>query len=371
MANTTSLSGFPATIDSFDRVSDLDEETLAKSEIYKDLINNGDYDDAEQYLEDNPDLAQCAINAAIINKHSDSIVALENETVKKKNNYFGVCSSLTSSDVKTVSINGGNFILEDGVEVTVRFLNDFGSPVMSLIYLNVEDTANVEIHYKGNQLPGGFALGNDPYYLPSIQAEQIVTFKYFGGGNPYWNVIGNLDNAGSCLMLGLNSDFKQYTPAKNNLKTINITPDSIGAAIYQHDAWTPQLLWTNPNTGNTETASTSAANGNWYVIGGLCYFTAVLTVSSTHSASLADLYIKLPKKGNGTNVGVVTWNYSGSWLLSESTSVDVSQNYSTHCYCVSDSTNGKLKVMANNNIAVQGFISGASLIVSGWYIISP
>lgn len=80
MANA-SLSNYPTSVDTFDRISDLDENTLKKSNQYKKLVNVGNYAGAKAYLNDveNADLKQCAISAEIVNKHSDAIVAIEND----------------------------------------------------------------------------------------------------------------------------------------------------------------------------------------------------------------------------------------------------------------------------------------------------
>lgn len=76
-----SLSTYPTSVDTFNRISDLDENTLKKSNQYKKLVNAGNYAGAKAYLNDegNSDLKQCAINAEIVNKHSDAIVAIEND----------------------------------------------------------------------------------------------------------------------------------------------------------------------------------------------------------------------------------------------------------------------------------------------------
>ena len=79
MADAT-LSTYPTTIDSFNRISDLDKDsTMIKAMQYKSYINAGNYTAAENYLKNNPDLKQCAISAEIVNKHSDAIVAIEND----------------------------------------------------------------------------------------------------------------------------------------------------------------------------------------------------------------------------------------------------------------------------------------------------
>ena len=71
MNNTTNLSSFPTSIDTFERMSDIsgtpiadgEQSTLEKSKIYKEIIEAGNYEDAEKYLKENEDLAKCAINA--------------------------------------------------------------------------------------------------------------------------------------------------------------------------------------------------------------------------------------------------------------------------------------------------------------------
>ena len=75
-----SLSSYPTAVDNFDRISDLDKDsTMIKAVQYKSYINSGNYTAAENYLKNNPDLKQCAISAEIFNKHSDAIVAIEND----------------------------------------------------------------------------------------------------------------------------------------------------------------------------------------------------------------------------------------------------------------------------------------------------
>lgn len=86
MADTTSLSSFPNNIDTFDRVSDLSVQqgTFAKAKTYKSYIDAENYSQAEQYLKSNPDLARCAVNAGMYNKHSDAIVALEEKALEDR-----------------------------------------------------------------------------------------------------------------------------------------------------------------------------------------------------------------------------------------------------------------------------------------------
>lgn len=103
MADAT-LSTYPTTVDTFNRISDLDKDsTMIKARQYKSYINADNYIAAENYLKNNPDLKQCAISAEIVNKHSDAIVAIENDI---NNNVKSGISSLAMSQndiVKNIS----------------------------------------------------------------------------------------------------------------------------------------------------------------------------------------------------------------------------------------------------------------------------
>lgn len=93
-----SLSSYPTAVDNFDRISDLDKDsTMIKAVQYKSYINSGNYTAAENYLKNNPDLKQCAISAENVNKHSDAIVAIENDI---KDN--------VKSDINTLTQNQNN-----------------------------------------------------------------------------------------------------------------------------------------------------------------------------------------------------------------------------------------------------------------------
>lgn len=120
MANAT-LSTYPTTVDTFNRISDLDKDsTMIKARQYKSYINAGNYTGAENYLKNNPDLKQCAISAEIVNKHSDAIVAIENdinnnvksdisdvnnEIINVKNDIKSLDSSVTSLINKQTTID--------------------------------------------------------------------------------------------------------------------------------------------------------------------------------------------------------------------------------------------------------------------------
>lgn len=103
MADTTRLTSFPNKVDTFERVSDLSAQqgTFAKSNHYKSLIDSGKYNEAEQYLRDNEDLARCAVNASMHNKHSDALVALEENVLSMDNK---IDNGLTSTNNKLDAI---------------------------------------------------------------------------------------------------------------------------------------------------------------------------------------------------------------------------------------------------------------------------
>ncbi|GEM_PF-3584531 len=113
MNNTTNLSSFPTSIDTFERMSDIsgkpiadgEQSTLEKSKIYKEIIEAGNYEDAEKYLKENEDLAKCAINASMVNKHSDAIVAIEENVIKNKETLAQMNEGLTYLNNKTESIH--------------------------------------------------------------------------------------------------------------------------------------------------------------------------------------------------------------------------------------------------------------------------
>ena len=113
MNNTINLSSFPTSIDTFERMSDIsgkpiadgEQSTLEKSKIYKEIIEAGNYEDAEKYLKENEDLAKCAINASMVNKHSDAIVAIEENVIKNKETLAQMNEGLTYLNNKTESIH--------------------------------------------------------------------------------------------------------------------------------------------------------------------------------------------------------------------------------------------------------------------------
>ena len=123
-----SLSTYPTTIDSFNRISDLDKDsTMIKARQYKSYINAGNYTGAENYLKNNPDLKQCAISAEIVNKHSDAIVAIENDinnNVKSSINSLAINQNNIVKDVSDIESKLG-YEINDNINGGVRLaIND-------------------------------------------------------------------------------------------------------------------------------------------------------------------------------------------------------------------------------------------------------
>ena len=119
MADAT-LSNYPTSVDTFNRISDLDENTLKKSNQYKKLVNVGNYAGAKAYLNDvgNADLKQCAISADIVNKHSDAIVAIENDINENvKSNINDINQNINDIESK-LGYNISN--ATDGVSLTIN-----------------------------------------------------------------------------------------------------------------------------------------------------------------------------------------------------------------------------------------------------------
>lgn len=154
-----SLSSYPASVDNFNRISDLDENTLAKSKIYKNFIEDGDYVAAEAYLDNNYDLKQCAVGADIINHHSDAITATE--------------IKLNEVDRKAVEANGklGYSIANETNGVTLKIntqpLSIKGEGKVSVYDYN---NSNANITFKVPEfLYSNFNLGNGENYDRYIQ----------------------------------------------------------------------------------------------------------------------------------------------------------------------------------------------------------
>ena len=74
----TPLSKFPTEIDVFDRMTDVDISTWPLVIEYENYLADGDFTAAAKIIKDNPDVKNTIINADLINKHADAIMAVEN-----------------------------------------------------------------------------------------------------------------------------------------------------------------------------------------------------------------------------------------------------------------------------------------------------
>ena len=216
MADAT-LSTYPTTIDSFNRISDLDKDsTMIKARQYKSYINAGNYTGAENYLKNNPDLKQCAISAEIVNKHSDAIVAIENDI---NNNVKSGISSLATSQndiVKNISDikNKLGYEINDvtkGVRLTINdeILDIYGS-----------GKSKVSLIRGGSSAPDRISI-NTPYFTyenfnndPTPVTIDYDKLLHFGGAQSFglyeacFYHLGSkfidLDDSVKCVVSGTN-----------------------------------------------------------------------------------------------------------------------------------------------------------------------
>lgn len=156
-----SLSSYPTAVDNFDRISDLDKDsTMIKAVQYKSYINSGNYTAAENYLKNNPDLKQCAISAEIVNKHSDAIVAIENDI---KDNVKSNINTLTQNQ-KDIKKNISNVENKLGYEI-----NDITGGVRLTIndeILNIYGYNRSKVSLKrGSSSDPDNILINTPYFI--------------------------------------------------------------------------------------------------------------------------------------------------------------------------------------------------------------
>lgn len=180
-----SLSSYPTAVDNFDRISDLDKDsTMIKAAQYKSYINSGNYTAAENYLKNNPDLKQCAISAEIVNKHSDAIVAIENDIKDNvKNNINALTQNQNDikkniSDVENKLGYEINDITGKGVRLTINdeILDIYGLN-RSEVYLKRGSSSN----------PDNITI-NTPYFIctnlnndyppgETISHDKVLHFK--------------------------------------------------------------------------------------------------------------------------------------------------------------------------------------------------
>lgn len=186
-----SLSSYPTAVDNFDRISDLDKDsTMIKAVQYKSYINSGNYTAAENYLKNNPDLKQCAISAEIVNKHSDAIVAIENDI---KDNVKSNINTLTQNQ-NNIKKNISDVENKLGYEI-----NDITGGVRLAIndeILNIygHNRSKVSLKRGSSSDPDSISI-NTPYFIctnlnndypegETISYDKILHFK----GSQYYHL---------------------------------------------------------------------------------------------------------------------------------------------------------------------------------------
>lgn len=220
-------------------------------------------------------------------------VKAELDNVKKKGDYYGICETPRNTGSKEVIID--DFVLEDGVEVTVKFKYEGSYPGTPNLALNVNGTGAKSIFYKGTAFKGYTQMPVSPYYYSYIQANTIYTFKY-NDEKDCWEIIGDLwdplakyADVAQSLLVNLDIQFNGVSQGSwrgVNPKTINITPAKIAAAEYEEGKWTLQF-------GTTASSVISTRNfGTYQKIGSLVHIRGFAQLDGTSDVSMGeDLYI--------------------------------------------------------------------------------
>ena len=189
---------------------------MIKAVQYKSYINSGNYTAAENYLKNNPDLKQCAISAEIVNKHSDAIVAIENDI---KDNVKSNINTLTQNQ-NNIKKNISDVENKLGYEI-----NDVTNGVRLAIndeILNIYGHNRSKVYLKrgSSSAPDSISI-NTPYFIYEnlINEPPGVTIKYdkqlhFGGTRaPYLyeacfyhpgSKFIDLDDSVKCVVSGTN-----------------------------------------------------------------------------------------------------------------------------------------------------------------------
>lgn len=91
-----------------------------------------------------------------------------------KATHYATCPTAAATTAKIATIQNGEFALETGVKVSVKFdyANTLDNPV-----LNINDSGNKDIYFQGSQLTAKNSWNNN----------QVVDFVYDGS---CWHVIG-------------------------------------------------------------------------------------------------------------------------------------------------------------------------------------
>lgn len=183
MADTTSLSSFPNKIDTFERISDLSiqQGTFEKAKTYKNFIDDKNYSGAEQYLKSNPDLARCAVNASLFNKHSDALTALENESLREE---ILITTGTTTSSPIGVSAYTVSCDWCEKYIVNKNYTFKFHESCNANATININNLGVIPIKYN-----------NQNVEYRTIRKNNILTMQYqYCEDGYFFNIIGQLND---------------------------------------------------------------------------------------------------------------------------------------------------------------------------------
>lgn len=278
MNNTTNLSSFPTSIDTFERMSDIsgkpiadgEQSTLEKSKIYKEIIEAGNYEDAEKYLKENEDLAKCAINASMINKHSDAIVAVE-ENVKFKNSMNNIITTNGTASAYTLS-----FPDYTGYTAGDTFTIKFHTSSANSASLNINNLGAIPIAYRNKLLKYNAIKANDVFmvqylcdagdYIFNIIGQACPETEIYIGTDPefdgviLYNSIDSYTNGyvgiagdGGTKVMKNDSGIKISSPdmspafAEKNIGNIELYPDGSYTSPYKFNLYQRAFSITDPS----------------------------------------------------------------------------------------------------------------------------
>ncbi len=159
--------------------------------------------------------------------HTHSIDDIDDVDTPALVNYYGTCSTSSSSPEKIVTVNG-SFSLVEGVQVTVRFVN---APAYQgrRWTLNVNGTGAKAIYKYGTT--GSYSSGDDSWY-----AGSIVTFTYNGSAWIINNWEGTTYNVISTSGMTLNNTSAGLITGERILQLINGLNGFNNSALYATDS---------------------------------------------------------------------------------------------------------------------------------------
>jgi len=159
--------------------------------------------------------------------HTHSIDDIDDVDAPALVNYYGTCSTSSSSPEKIVTVNG-SFSLVEGVQVTVRFVNAPAYQGRGWT-LNVNGTGAKAIYKYGTT--GSYSSGDDSWY-----AGSIVTFTYNGSAWIINNWEGTTYNVISTSGMTLNNTSAGLITGQRILQLINGLNGFNNSALYATDS---------------------------------------------------------------------------------------------------------------------------------------